>query len=130
MTILSVRTDRPEAEIGLYENDKQLAYEMWEAHRQLSSTIHIKIRELLKSQKKSWPSVEGVVFFIGPGSFTGLRIGATMANTIAATLNVPIVGTNGDDWIKAGLTKLKNSKGMQLVIPLYGQEPHITTQKK
>ena len=80
MLILTIRTDKPEAEIGLFEDNKQLAYEMWQAHRELSDTIHKKIEKLLKSQKKDWQNIDGIVCFKGPGSFTGLRIGLTVGN--------------------------------------------------
>lgn len=130
MIVLSVRTDQPEAEIGLYDDGKELACETWEAHRQLSSTIHTRIINLLKSQGLDWQDIEGLVFYIGPGSFTGLRIGATIANTAATTLDVPIAGTNGDDWVGAGLKHLSKDKTQRLVIPLYGRAPHITAPKK
>jgi len=130
MIILTIRTDRPEAEIGLFDGDDELAYETWEAHRQLSSTIHVKIRKLLESQNKDWQDIKGVVFYIGPGSFTGLRIGATVANTMAATLEVPIAGANGEDWIAAGIRSVKKGKTTKLVVPFYGRDPHITTPKK
>ena len=130
MIILTMRTDKPEAEIGLFEDEEELAYEKWQAHRQLSLTIHSKIRDLLKSQDKDWHDVEGLVFYIGPGSFTGLRIGATVANTMATTLNVPIAGTNGDEWAEAGIKLIKDGKGSELVAPFYGRDPHVTATKK
>lgn len=130
MIILTIRTDNPNAEIGLFDDDEQLAYEVWEAHRQLSSTILVKIRQLLESLDKDWQDIGGIVFFSGPGSFTGLRIGVTVANTVAATLDVPIVGRNGDDWIAQGARDLASSKNDKLVVPFYGREPHITVPKK
>lgn len=130
MIILTIRTDKPEAEIGLFDDQEKLTYEIWEAHRELSSTIHVKIRALLESTGKDWQDIQGLVFYIGPGSFTGLRIGATVANTIAATLGVPIAGTNGEDWIEAGTVTVKKGKTSKLVIPFYGRDPHITTPKK
>ena len=36
MLILAIRTEKPEAEIGLFDDEKKLAYETWEAHRQLA----------------------------------------------------------------------------------------------
>lgn len=130
MIILTIRTDKPEAEIGLFDNQEELAYKTWEAHRQLSSTIHAKIRKLLESKHKDWHDIEGLVFYIGPGSFTGLRIGATVANTIAATLDIPIAGTNGENWIAAGATIISKDKATKLVIPFYGRDPNITTPRK
>lgn len=106
MITLTIRTDKPEAEIGLFENEQQLAYETWEAHRQLAETIHSKIKKLLKSQQKDWQDIEGIVCFQGPGSFTGLRIGLTVGNALAYGLAIPIVAAQGEDWIQTGLKKL------------------------
>ncbi len=68
MIILTIRTDKPEAEIGLFDESEELASHTWEAHRQLSSTIHTKISGLLESHGKSWHDIKGLVFYIGPGS--------------------------------------------------------------
>lgn len=130
MLILTIRTDKPEAEIGLYNNEGRLAYETWQAHRQLAETIHAKIEGLLKSQGKDWHDIEGVVCFQGPGSFTGLRIGLTVGNALAYSLNVPIVAAKGDKWIEHGITRLQNGEADELALPDYGAPPHITQQKK
>ena len=50
MIILTIRTDKPEAEIGLFEGGKKLAYKSWSAHRQLAETLHTHIRDLLALQ--------------------------------------------------------------------------------
>lgn len=129
MLILTIRTDKPEAEIGLFDDDKKLAYETWQAHRQLAETIHLKIKELLESQKHSLSDVEGIIVFKGPGSFTGLRIGISVANALADSLNIPIVGANGDHWIQTAATKIKTAETGRVVQPEYGSPPHITKPK-
>lgn len=130
MIILTLRTDKPEAEIGLFDGDKQLAYETWAAHRQLAETIHIKIREILADNSKDWPDIQAIVVYEGPGSFTGLRIGLAVANTIAYGLNLPIVGTTGDDWAATGLSTLLNGGNDNQVMPEYGAPVHITAPRK
>jgi tRNA threonylcarbamoyladenosine biosynthesis protein TsaB len=130
MLILTIRTDKPEAEIGLFDGKSELAYVKWEAHRQLAETLHAKIRDLLKTQTKDWSDIQAVVCFKGPGSFTGLRIGITVGNAIAANLTVPIVGAAGKDWAQEGIAKLLENKGQKIVVPDYGREAHITQQKK
>lgn len=129
MLILTIRTDNPEAEIGLYEDEKQLAYEVWHAHRELSNTIHTKIKALLKSQGKQLEDVLGIVCFQGPGSFTGLRIGITVADSFAYGLNIPIVAAQ-DDWIEQGIKRLKAGENDRIALPHYGAPVHITQQKK
>lgn len=130
MLILTIRTDKPEAEIGLYEDDKKLAYETWQAHRTLSETIHLKIKDLLSDQKKSLQDIKGVVCYKGPGSFTGLRIGLSVANSLAYGLETHIVGTTGENWIEDGVEELKTGKQEPVIKPEYGAPAHITTPKK
>lgn len=128
--ILVLRTDKPEAELGLYDGTNQVAYETWQAHRQLAETIHQKITGLLAEQDKSLSDITGIVIYQGPGSFTGLRIGMSVANALAYSQDVPIAAAGGDDWIQTGIQQLTESPSKKPVTPEYGQAPNITQQKK
>jgi tRNA threonylcarbamoyladenosine biosynthesis protein TsaB len=130
MVILTIRTDKPEAEVGLFDGEKKLVYETWYAHRELSVTLHKKIDDMLKVQNKTLKDLEGIVGFQGPGSFTGLRIGLTVANSLAYGLNIPIVASGGDYWIVTGCKRLAAGEKEQLALPEYGAPVHITQQKK
>ena len=130
MFILTIRTDKPEAEIGLYEHDVQIAYETWHAHRELSVTLHQKLLDLLRGKDKNLEDLQGIVGFAGPGSFTGLRIGLTVANALAYSLQIPVVAAKGEDWIVQGVANLKNGKSDVVAMPEYGSPAHITQQKK
>jgi tRNA threonylcarbamoyladenosine biosynthesis protein TsaB len=130
MTILTLRTDKPEAEVGLYDDDKQLNYENWEAHRQLAETIHLKIKEILDLSSISWHDVEGIVIYKGPGSFTGLRIGFSVANALAYAQKTPIVAIGGEDWLQQGIKDLQAGKNDKVALPEYGAQPHTTTPRK
>lgn len=129
MIILVLRTDKPEAEIGLYNEEKMLVSESWQAHRQLSEKIHIKILEILKKQKLDWKDIEGIVFYGGPGSFTGLRIGASVANSLSASLDIPLAQTTGERWAEKGI-KMLLSGNTQIAQPEYGAEPRVTKPVK
>ena len=130
MLILTIRTDKPEAEVGLYEDDIQLAYESWQAHRELSVTIHKRIAELLKVQKKEWQDIKSIVCFKGPGSFTGLRIGLSVGNALALSLDVSIVSTEERDWIEKGIERLQKGDNEKIALPKYGTPVHITKPRK
>lgn len=129
MLILTIRTDKPEAELGLYENDRQLEHETWLAHRELAETIHGKISELLEGQQKVLSDIQGIVAFKGPGSFTGLRIGITVANALAYGLAVPIVATEDPAWLEQGIKLIQKGQNDQIATPEYGALPHITPPK-
>ena len=130
MLILTLRTDKPEAEVGLFEGDDKLAYSTWQAHRQLAETIHLKIRELLESQGRSLAELEGILVFKGPGSFTGLRIGISVANSLAYSLDIPIVSTGGASWVGKGISNIAAGADEHAALPEYGSPPHITTPKR
>jgi tRNA threonylcarbamoyladenosine biosynthesis protein TsaB len=127
--ILAIRTDKPEAEIGLFADHAKLAYATWQAHRELAETIHIKVEELLESRQKRQQDVEGIVCFKGPGSFTGLRIGLTVANALAYALGVPIVAQSGSGWLQGGMHELLAGKNERIALPEYGAPVHITEPK-
>jgi tRNA threonylcarbamoyladenosine biosynthesis protein TsaB len=129
MLILTLRTDKPEAEIGLYDNQEQLAYETWQAHRELAETISKKIIDVLQAADKRLHELNGIVVYKGPGSFTGLRIGLTVANALAYSLTIPIVSQLDDDWLSAGIERLQANYDEKITTPEYGALPHITAPK-
>lgn len=129
MIILTIKTDKPLAEIGLFEDGKQLAYETWPAHRELSETIHKKIENLLKSHSKGGQDLQGIVCYKGPGSFTGLRIGLAVGNALAYGLGVPIVSQNGKDWVKRAVVRIVHGENEQIVSPEYGSLAKVTMPK-
>jgi tRNA threonylcarbamoyladenosine biosynthesis protein TsaB len=130
MIILTIRTDKPEAELRLFDGQSQLAEIIWQAHRELGETIHLKINELLESQQKDLDDIEGIVAFQGPGSFTGLRIGLSVANALSDGLGTPIVATQGDNWQQQGIERLQKGERDQVAMPEYGAPVRITQQKR
>jgi tRNA threonylcarbamoyladenosine biosynthesis protein TsaB len=130
MIILTLRTDKPEAEIGVYDNEKQLAYETWEAHRQLAETVHKRIEEILNKLSISLDDIQGIVCFKGPGSFTGLRIGLTVANALAYARNIPVVARTDPQWLEKGIKDILAGQNEKIAIPEYGAEAKTTQQRK
>lgn len=124
--ILALRTDRPEAELQLWDGDTQVSVVSWHAHRELAETLTSRILELLRKQNLKLSNLSGVAVFEGPGSFTGLRIGISVANALASSLDVPIYAIDEGSWGKP----LTGTKPAGLVMPQYGSEPHITPPRK
>jgi tRNA threonylcarbamoyladenosine biosynthesis protein TsaB len=129
--ILGVRTDKPEATLILAHAGGEVLEQLdWLAGRELSVELLAKIEELMSRHQASWEDLSGIVVFEGPGSFTGLRIGLTVANTAAFTLGIPIVGSTDDDWFASGIKKITSDKFTSIVMPLYGGEANVTKPKK
>lgn len=128
--ILIIRTDNPEADLRLIDAGNEVARVTWHAHRRLAETIHQKIDELLGSVHKTTEDLNAIICYKGPGSFTGLRIGISVGNSLAYSLDIPIVGSSGDNWIADGHKQLSSSSKQRIITPEYGREAHITQQKK
>jgi tRNA threonylcarbamoyladenosine biosynthesis protein TsaB len=102
----------------------------WQADRQLGDRLLGYLRGRLNDQGAMWDDITAIIAYRGPGSFTGLRIGLTVMNTIADSKQIPIVGETGDDWLEVALERLKSGQDDKLVMPLYGREATITKPRK
>jgi tRNA threonylcarbamoyladenosine biosynthesis protein TsaB len=128
--ILALRTDKPEAELYLYNDTEKLAELKWPAHLKLAETLHTKIKEILNKSSISDNGLGGVAVYKGPGSFTGLRIGLSVGNALAYARNIPIVGTSGDQWLAAALKALLAGQNDKIVVPEYGAPVRVTKPRK
>lgn len=52
------------------------------------------IEELLEDSGKSFEDIKEVEVETGPGSFTGLRVGISVANALGWALKIPVNGKN------------------------------------
>ncbi|HNZ86442.1 MAG TPA: tRNA (adenosine(37)-N6)-threonylcarbamoyltransferase complex dimerization subunit type 1 TsaB [bacterium] len=87
--------------------------------------------KFLRSKKVKLQNLKRIIVNTGPGSFTSVRIGVVLANTLSFALKIPVVGTSQkeiktkDDILK--LLDLKPSR--EFVKPFYYKEPNITQKK-
>ena len=111
--------------------DERQAYEYeWEAGRTLARDMLAYLRDRLAERGASFDNIEGIGVKSGPGSYTGLRIGLSVLNTLAQAQAVPIVGAKGDDWQAECLARLRSGENDMIVMPFYGGEAHVTVPRK
>lgn len=129
--IAALRTDGPTVELLLINRDGMTVERLeWLAERRLARELPGTLEEFLNRNNTSWQQLSGLVVFKGPGSFTGLRIGITVMNTLAYGLNIPIVGEAGDKWYKRGVQRLLAREDDRIVLPEYGAPARITIPRK
>lgn len=127
--ILLLDTATPVCQLVLFD-DSWRQEAKWEAGRGLAKGLLGYIEAELGRQDKAFSDLTGIGVFVGPGSFTGLRIGLTVCNTLADTLEIPIVGETGGDWQNNAVTRLRQGEDEKIVLPLYGSEVRITAPRK
>ena len=125
---LAIRSDKPEAELYVLSNDGRiLKQKIWDAGRTLARDLPGEVDELMNN---NYDQLKGVIVYKGPGSFTGLRIGITVANAVAYGKSIAIIGVAGDDWLANGVSRLNSGANDEIALPEYGAAPHITPPRK
>ena len=127
--IILLDTSTPICKLTFIDGTKRQDDE-WQSNKILAKGLLSHLDKLLKMQSKTWSDITAIGVFKGPGSFTGIRIGLTVMNTIADALEVPIVGGRGNRWQDETLAKIHAGKNEKIVLPLYGGDAHITTPRK
>ncbi len=102
---------------------------VWESGRSLADELLPRLVGLLREHKLQLSRIKGFIVFSGPGSFTSLRIGHTVANALADSLTIPVVGARGEHWLEDGLRELVHTPAGQPALPYYGAEATITKPK-
>jgi len=85
--------------IGLCLSDDKIISHHTETEREQASLLVPKIQEVLKEGELSFEDLDAVACTVGPGSFTGLRIGMTTAKTLGLSLEKPVIGLSTLDLI-------------------------------
>lgn len=127
--IILLDTSTPLCKLTLIDTDLRVDTE-WQADRELAKGLLKYLQDQLAVQGKTWTDLTGIGVFRGPGSFTGLRIGLTVLNTVADSQTVPIVGGTGESWQDEVLDKLHSGIDEKIVLPLYGSDANITKPRK
>ena len=111
--ILYIDTLGPEAKIWL--DDELHSREMG---RKMSDELMSFVMDALDEEIPS-----GIVVHKDKGSFTGARLGASLANTIAEVYDAPIVAANDEDgdgdWRENGRERLDEGENDGMVEPEY-----------
>ena len=127
--IILLDTTTPVCKLTFIDDEKRQDDE-WQSDRMLAKGLLGHIFELLQNQNKTWSDISAIGALEGPGSFTGIRIGLTVMNTVADAQNIPIVGARGDDWQNEALEKINAGKNEKIIMPFYGSEANITAARK
>ena len=99
MTLLAIDTSSAYASIALYDGRSVIAEETWLAHRRHDDKLFPSIDALLTRSGVAVTEVRLIAVAIGPGSFTGVRIGIAAAQGMARGSGAAVVGVGSLDVI-------------------------------
>lgn len=77
--------------VGLSKNGELIYKKQYEAFRKQSEYAALEIKKCLDESKVKASEITRIVVGNGPGSYTGIRIGLTLAKVMAKALNIELV---------------------------------------
>lgn len=103
MKVLSLDTSTESATCAVLDDDKLLGEITFNYKKQHSVVLMSMVDTLLNNLKLSIDSLDGFVVSKGPGSFTGLRIGASAVKGLSQGTGKPFVGVSSLDALAYNL---------------------------
>ncbi len=123
MKLLALDTSNQPLSVALMDDDQLLAQTTVTVHPKHASYLQPIIESLMTSVHLEPEDLDRVVVADGPGSYTGLRTAVTTAKTLAATLNIDLVGISSIASIAANVF----TEGQLVTVLFDGRNDNVFT---
>lgn len=99
--LLAIDTATTRASIALHDGRTLRSECTWEAVNRHTTTLAVRIAQMLEASDLTPADLTAVAVCIGPGSYTGVRIGVALAKGIAVARQLPLIGVPTLDILAA-----------------------------
>jgi tRNA threonylcarbamoyladenosine biosynthesis protein TsaB len=99
--LVAIDTATDQASLALHDGFRVRVEQTWEARRRQTSELSPRLAAAMEQVKLPPKKLSGVAVTEGPGSFTGLRIGMSVAKGLAIAQNLPLIGIPTLDVVAA-----------------------------
>ncbi len=100
MVLLIDTTNNKEVTVGLKIDGKEVA-EKKQLDTRKAQVVLPMLEKMLEDHRLSLKDLTAIEVNSGPGSFTGIRVGLSIANTLGLLLNVPVNGKEVGEIVEA-----------------------------
>lgn len=97
MLVLAIESSTPRSSVALVDRDRVVASASLGVPRRHGEFLAPAIRFCLDQADASLDRVTGIAVGLGPGLYTGLRVGIATAQALAAARQLPTIGLSGLD---------------------------------
>lgn len=117
MMVLAIETSTLQGSAALVDGSGLKASRQWRGPSSHSETLTAEIEELLHESLLSPHQLSALAVDIGPGSFTGIRVGVNAARALAYALDRPLMGVSSLEVLaETGLASLSHSTNLLCVM--------------
>ena len=101
MSLLAIDTSTRSMGLALYQDDRVLLESLWTSPDFHTVELAPAIQQALQRCQLNVSDISAIAFAIGPGSYTGLRIGLALAKGLAFTHDLPLIAVPTLDILAA-----------------------------
>jgi len=119
MFILAINTSLRKSSIAFIEDGRILDEETWISEKSEAENLMPKIDKYFMKHDKKYIDLVRILVISGPGSFTGLRVGVTVANTLKYLTSADLISVNTFEyfwWSKENNDKNEEKEKTALLI--------------
>jgi len=95
--VLIIDTTDKECIVGL-DDGGDFDIKKWHWEKDTGTEALLNIEKLLEKKNRQLQDIGTIFVNQGPGSYTGTRVGITIASTLGWSLNIPVEGFSGKDF--------------------------------
>jgi len=103
MVILGIDTSSTASSVALFTQSGVLSQDLVVSKKSHSEGIMLRIEDILREQRLQKADLSAVCVCVGPGSFTGIRVGIATAKAICIALKIPLLAFNSLELLAVNL---------------------------
>lgn len=114
MYILALETTGPHCSVALLDREGNLHHKTGAQVMNHLQTLTPMIRDLMDDRDVNWEEVSHIAVSVGPGSFTGIRIGVSAGRALNQITGIPLIGVGTLD----AFGRQEREDGKRIVCPV------------
>lgn len=109
MLILACDTSNASCSAGLFEDGRVVAQSLMSVSKTHSLTFMPMVHDLMKASGRTYQDLDAFACAVGPGSFTGIRIGVSAVKAMAMVAGIPAVPVSSLAALAYPFSQIKNT---------------------
>lgn len=90
--VLYINTSDQKKVVVSLKDGGEVVKSLTEENKLGSQVLLLLIEKILKLERLEYGNLKGIEVEVGPGSFTGVRVGVSVANALGFSLGIPVNG--------------------------------------